>query len=161
MEPGGHFECYDKKYLFRMAGEGRYTPGTQKLIVRYKGWKIQPLICYDLRFPEWSRNTCNYDLLLYVANWPRMRIQAWQTLLQARAIENQAYVAGVNRIGHDGNDYPFNGFSSLISYDGSILYLCQDRESVFTTTISRTELYRFRAKLPFLADQDDFQQEDD
>jgi len=161
MEPGGQFYFYDKKYLFQIAGEGLYTPGTRPLLISYKGWKIQPLICYDLRFPEWSRNTRNYHLLLYVANWPSMRIQAWRTLLQARAIENQAYVAGVNRVGRDGNGYPYSGFSSLVSYDGTVIYQCQEREAVFSTSISQTELHRFRTKLPFLADQDDFKPEDD
>ncbi len=156
MRPEGEYYYYDKKHLFVLAGEDLFEAGAEQLIVEWKGWKIMPLICYDLRFPVWSRNVFDYDLLVYVANWPNMRLRAWQTLLQARAIENMAYVAGVNRIGRDGHDYPYSGSSSLVSFDGSLLYQCMEQEDVFTATLSRQPMLAFREKLPFLEDRDSF-----
>jgi omega-amidase len=130
MEPGGNMKTYDKRHLFRMANEHKtYAQGESMLIGTWKGWRICPLICYDLRFPVWSRNRwdasskrLNYDLLIYVANWPMIRINAWDTLLRARAIENLSYVVGVNRIGIDGNDIEYNGHSSVISPKGEAIF---------------------------------------
>jgi omega-amidase len=112
--PNGDYKTYDKKHTFTLAKEDKtYTAGTERLIVDYKGWKICPLICYDLRFPVWARNTVDYDLLIYVANWPETRINAWDVLLQARAIENMSWCIGVNRTGNDGNDYRYNGHTAV------------------------------------------------
>ena len=119
VHPCGKTEWYDKKHAFTLAGEDKvYTPGSEKLIVTFKGWKICPLICYDLRFPVWSRNAENYDVLIYVANWPAIRIQAWKALLKARAIENMSFTIGVNRIGIDANKYEYSGDSSILNCMG-------------------------------------------
>ncbi|HBK70487.1 MAG TPA: amidohydrolase, partial [Flavobacteriaceae bacterium] len=113
VHPTGEIKTYDKRHTFTLAGEDKiYTAGNKKLIVAYKGWKICPMICYDLRFPVWSRNTDDYNLLIYVANWPKPRITAWSTLLKARAIENMSYVVGVNRIGADDNGHEYSGNSA-------------------------------------------------
>ena len=120
--PSGEIEFYDKRHLFTLAGEDKiYTAGHNKLIVEYKGWKICPLICYDLRFPVFSRNTENYDLLIYVANWPKTRINAWDALLKARAIENMSYTIGVNRIGEDDNGFHYNGHSQVVDFFGDYI----------------------------------------
>ena len=117
IHPNGHIETYDKRHLFTLAKENdQYTSGEERLIVLYKGWRICPFICYDLRFPVWSRNTDEYDLLVYVANWPSIRINAWDTLLKARAIENMSYCIGVNRVGEDENGYEYNGHQLFIIY---------------------------------------------
>ncbi len=129
MEPGGNFKTYDKRHLFRMAEEQQvYAQGESLLIGHWKGWRICPLICYDLRFPVWSRNRWNpslkklsYDLMIYVANWPMVRSTAWETLLRARAIENLSYAVGVNRVGIDGNGIEYNGQSSIIGPKGEIV----------------------------------------
>ncbi|EJF11524.1 amidohydrolase [Pontibacter sp. BAB1700] len=120
VRPDGTYEHYNKRHLFRMAKEHHtYTPGQEKLLVELRGWKICPLVCYDLRFPVWSRNVgSEYDLLLYVANWPKPRANAWSILLQARAIENLSYVVGVNRVGTDGNGHPYSGDSAIIHPKG-------------------------------------------
>ncbi|MFC5410077.1 amidohydrolase [Larkinella bovis] len=159
MEPDGSFDTYDKRHLFRMADEDRtYTAGTKRLIKSWKGWNICPLICYDLRFPVWSRNTgLAYDLLLYVANWPAPRRTAWNALLQARAIENLAYVAGVNRVGEDGNGHAYAGDSSLIDPKGEVLFRQDQSEAVFQTTLSLDELRAYRERFPAHRDADDFQ----
>jgi len=116
VEASGIITTYDKRHTFTLAGEHKvYTAGSEKAIINYKGWKICPLICYDLRFPVWARNVEDYDLLLYVANWPKVRVNAWDALLKARAIENMAYCIGVNRVGLDGNNYEYSGHSS--AYD--------------------------------------------
>ncbi len=155
--PDGTSKYYDKKHLFTLAGEHHhYTAGAERLIVSYLGWRICPLICYDLRFPVWSRNTENFDLLLYVANWPDRRRQAWRHLLAARAIENQVYTAGVNRVGLDGNEIYYSGDSSLIDFAGEQHFHCAHREAVFTATLSYSEQQTFRRKLPFLNDRDLF-----
>ncbi|NEW80406.1 MAG: amidohydrolase, partial [Gelidibacter sp.] len=113
VHPSGEINFYDKRHLFTLAGEDKvYESGKEKLIVNYKGWKICPLVCYDLRFPVWARNVEDYDLLIYVANWPKIRIAAWDTLLKARAIENMCYTVGVNRVGVDANNYEYNGHSA-------------------------------------------------
>ncbi len=120
--PSGEIKHYDKRHLFSLAGEEKvYTKGKTKLIIEYKGFKICPLICYDLRFPVFSRNVEDYDVLLYVANWPKPRINAWNALLKARAIENMCYVVGVNRIGEDQNNHVYNGNSQVIDYLGETL----------------------------------------
>lgn len=159
MRPDGTLEYYDKKHLFRMAGEdGIYAAGSKKLLVTLKGWNICPLVCYDLRFPVWSRNTGNqYDLLLYVANWPEPRSLAWRTLLQARAIENLAYVVGVNRVGQDGNGIPYSGDSSVIDPKGQILFSSSRLECMPSFTLSKQELFNFRQKFPAHLDADDFE----
>jgi predicted amidohydrolase len=166
--PNGTYYTYNKRHLFRMAEEhSYYTAGNNRLIVEYKGWKICPLICYDLRFPVWSRNiTTNenkikipaYDLLLYVANWPEARNSAWNALLPARAIENQCYVLGVNRIGIDGKNIAYSGNSALIDAKGNYKSHCKPKvEEIITTEISLTELNEFRSKFPVNLDADSFQ----
>ncbi|MEZ0538502.1 amidohydrolase [Fibrella arboris] len=161
MEPDGQFATYDKRHLFRMAGEDKtYSAGTLRLVREWRGWRICPLICYDLRFPVWSRNRqiapdqLDYDLLLYVANWPAPRQQPWDTLLQARAIENLSYVAGVNRVGTDGNGHPYRGGSALIDFKGDVLFRHYDSEAIHQQTLSLDDLQAFRAKFPAYLDAD-------
>jgi predicted amidohydrolase len=156
--PDGSYKTYDKRHTFTLAKEDQtYTAGTERLIVEYKGWKICPLICYDLRFPVWARNTVDYDLLIYVANWPETRINAWDVLLQARAIENMSYCIGVNRTGEDGNKYRYNGHSAAYDSLGRALFP-NERDSEFTeiVTLDREELMQTREKLKFLEDRDSF-----
>mgnify|MGYP002619919486 CR=1 FL=1 len=162
--PSGESHTYDKRHLFRMAGEDRnFSPGSEKLVFTFKNWKICPLICYDLRFPVWSRNrfengVYEYDLLIYVANWPEIRNHAWNTLLKARAIENQAYVAGVNRIGPDGKGIPHSGDSAVIDPWGTVITHTQaQRESVETVRLDASKLNSHRNSLAFGMDQDKFQ----
>ncbi len=161
MAPEGSLRYYDKRHLFRMAKEDQhYSAGRQKLIVEYKGWRICPMICYDLRFPVWCRNTSaqRYDLLLFVANWPVKRITAWKQLLIGRAIENQCYVAGVNRIGKDGNGISYNGYSALIDPTGKKISRTRASvQSVETLKLSAHELEKTRRALPFLNDADEFE----
>ena len=155
MQPDGEYFIYDKKHLFTLAKENeQYTAGTKRLIVEWKGWKICPLICYDLRFPEWARNTVDYDLLIYTASWPKPRIAAWQTLLAARAIENQSYTIGVNRVGEDANGLEYSGASSVVDYTGKTVFCAVDQEAVFTAQLELAKQQNFRRKLNFLADQD-------
>jgi omega-amidase len=157
MRPDGTFHTYDKRHLFTFADEHlHYQAGTQRLIVDWQGWKICPLICYDLRFPVWSRNTENYDILIYVANFPERRSDAWKALLIARAIENQAYTLGANRIGNDGNDIYYAGDSGLIDYAGQVVHQVSHVENIFTTTLSRSSLVDFRKRFAFLQDRDKF-----
>ena len=163
MEPDGSFAFYDKRHLFRMSDEHTvFSPGTDLLIKSWKGWRICPLICYDLRFPVWSRNRTNengellYDVLVYVANWPAARSQAWQTLLQARAIENASYVVGVNRVGTDGNQVVYDGGSAAIDFRGDLLFTEKDTEVITTQTLPMKELREFREKFPVQQDADDF-----
>ena len=168
MEPDGQWATYDKRHLFRMAGEEKiYTAGSQRLVREWRGWRICPLVCYDLRFPVWSRNhahpdgTLDYDLLLYVANWPAPRQAAWDTLLQARAIENLSYVAGVNRVGTDGNrdagpNHTYIGGTALIDFKGDVLFRQYDTEAVYQQTLSLEDLRAFRAKFPAYLDADGF-----
>jgi len=156
MRADGSFEQYDKKHLFTMAKEEEtYTAGSEKVFIEYKGWKICPLICYDLRFPIWNRNLEDYDLAIYVANWPDRRSYHWRSLLAARAIENQCYVAAVNRVGNDGKDLYYSGYSSLIDPAGEILYQKADSEDIQQFDISLEHLNEVRTKLPFLKDRDD------
>ncbi|MCB0629746.1 MAG: amidohydrolase [Saprospiraceae bacterium] len=157
MRPDGTYVTYDKKHLFTYADEHlTYTAGTRKLIVEIKGWKVCPLICYDLRFPVWSRNVEDYDLLIYVANFPARRAAAWKSLLIARAVENQAYTIGVNRVGTDGKDIYYSGDTSLVDYEGKILYQAAHIENTFTTELSYSEQQTFRSRFAFLNDRDSF-----
>ena len=155
--PDGGYRQYDKRHTFTLAGEDKvYASGQEKLVLSYKGWKICPLICYDLRFPVWSRNTQDYDLLIYVANWPQAREVAWDSLLKARAIENMSYCIGVNRVGIDGNNHLYSGHSN--TYDCLGKPLLQVREDEFTqeVVLERQELEQTRTKMKFLQDRDDF-----
>ncbi len=164
MQPNGQFDTYDKRHLFRMAGEDAvYTAGNQRIIKEWRGWRVCPLICYDLRFPVWSRNTqaeapseFAYDLLLYVANWPAPRQTAWDTLLQARAIENISYVIGVNRVGSDGNGHAYTGGSAIIDPMGAVLFRQADTETVHQQTLSLAMLRDFRERFPANLDADQF-----
>ena len=159
MQPDGVFQYYDKRHSFRMSDEHKdYTSGNKRLIVDYKGWKIAPFICYDLRFPVWSRNTNNaYDLALYVANWPAVRSHAWKSLLPARAIENIAYVAGVNRIGTDGMGLEYSGDSVMLDFKGNPLYELKSREEIATVSLSKSALEEFRQIFPAFLDADGFE----
>jgi omega-amidase len=158
VHPSGEIETYNKKHSFTLAGEDKvYTSGIKKIIIEYKGWKICPLICYDLRFPVWARNTENYDLLIYVANWPVARVSAWDTLLKARAIENMSYVVGVNRTGKDANNYEYTGNSLLIDYLGNALSSLEKNElGIVTATFVKSNQDKIRKKLGFLTDKDSF-----
>jgi predicted amidohydrolase len=158
VRPDGTQEHYDKRHLFTLAKEQEtYTPGTKKLIVDLKGWKICPVICYDLRFPVWLRNVGGeYDILIIVANWPERRALHWRTLLPARAVENQSYVIGVNRVGHDGYEVYHSGDSTCISPMGEVIYYKRDEEDLYTFTISGSEPQKTRRALPFLQDEDKF-----
>ena len=155
VEPNGTFYSYDKRHLFSYSGEDKtYTPGKEKVIVHYKGWRILLQVCYDLRFPVFTRNNDNYDVILYVANWPKSRIDAWQTLLKARAIENQAYVFGLNRIGIDGNNLQYPESSYCYFADGT--EVSSTSENIISAELIREKLENFREKFPFLSDRDDF-----
>ncbi len=158
MRPDASYEFYDKRHLFAMGKEHEtYTQGNKKLVVELNGWKICPMICYDLRFPVWQRNVeCEYDLLLIVANWPERRISHWRTLIAARAIENQAYVIGVNRVGHDGNEVYHSGDSTGVDPNGNVFYNKRDEEDLYTFAIIGEEVTKTRRALPFLKDADEF-----
>ena len=160
MEPSGHYLHYDKRHLFSMAREEKtYTAGKSRLVTEWKGWKICPLICYDLRFPVWSRRTVreNYDLLIYVANWPARRQQAWKQLLVARAIENQCYVAGLNRVGKDGNGIPHTGHSAVLDpFGNKISKTAASRPSIETITLKAKDIQDWRRQLNTLQDSDSF-----
>jgi predicted amidohydrolase len=181
MLPNGRYGIYDKRHRFAYAGEDQqYTAGHKRLIASVNGWRVNLLVCYDLRFPVWSRQQLQeplepppagqtvplknpgsapepeFDLLVYVANWPQRRSHAWKTLLQARAIENQAYVVGVNRIGNDGNDIYHSGDSMIVDPLGEILYQAGDKESIFTLTLQREKLEEVRTRFPFWKDADSF-----
>lgn len=156
VRPDGSFSSYDKRHTFTLAGEDRkYTKGNKLLIETYKGFKFCPLICYDLRFPVWSRNTSNYDILLYVANWPETRVAAWDTLLKARAIENMSYCVGVNRVGVDANGHRYSGHSAVYDALGEQLVFSNEEE-VLEITLSKKHLILTRDKLGFLNDKDAF-----
>lgn len=160
--PDGGVAHYDKRHLFRYAGEHqRYAAGRERLIVEWRGWRICPLVCYDLRFPVFSRNRYrdgrfDYDLLTYVANWPSARAYAWRTLLRARAIENLSYCAGVNRVGTDGNGLQYSGDSAVLDFRGQPLSQDSEQELVTTTTLSAAELQAFREHFPAWMDADAF-----
>jgi predicted amidohydrolase len=155
LSPSGDIQHYDKRHLFGMANEGKhYTAGDTQTRIHYKGWRIAPFVCYDLRFPVWSRNTDDYDLAIYVANWPHRRSAHWRILLQARAVENQAYILGVNRVGNDGNGIYHSGYSAIIDPEGK--YLCElvGEDTSQIATLSQTALADIRKRLPFLQDRD-------
>ena len=160
VNPDGTFAKYDKRHLFSMGDEhNHYAAGEEKVIVELKGWKICPLICYDLRFPVWARNTkeASYDALIYVANWPERRSYPWKTLLLARAIENQSYVVGVNRVGADGNDITHSGDSAVIDAKGEIISKTKaNEEATETVTLSYSALAEFRKQFPAILDADQF-----
>jgi omega-amidase len=159
MPPNGAYQFYDKRHLFAFADEHlHYTAGTQKITTQLDDVTILPLVCYDLRFPVWSRQATNlYDALIYVANWPERRNAAWQALLVARAIENQCYVIAVNRVGQDGNNIYHSGNSMVINPMGEILFQQADDEIIHSITINKTDITDIRTKLPFLLDRDGFQ----
>lgn len=155
--PDGTSEKYDKRHTFTFAGEHEtYDRGNKKLIVNYKGWKVCPLVCYDLRFPVWSRNTEDYDLLLYVANWPAARTQAWDTLLKARAIENMAYCIGLNRVGKDGKDLEYVGHSAVYDSLGKLVSSKKEVVSTEEIILEKAHLSETRSQLKFLQDRDSF-----
>lgn len=155
--PDGKIKHYDKRHLFTLAGEEKvYTAGEEKLILEYKGFKICPLICYDLRFPVFSRNVENYDLLIYVANWPKIRTNAWDILLKARAVENMCYTIGVNRVGSDENNQEYIGHTQLVDFLGNYILEPQETEGVYIVDLSKEKLFETREKLAFLNDRDEF-----
>ena len=156
--PSGEIQFYNKRHLFTLAGEHKaYTAGEERLVVSYKDWNICPLVCYDLRFPVFSRNTNNYDLLLYVANWPKPRITAWDTLLKARAIENICYTVGVNRVGTDANNLTYNGHSAVYDCLGEKIASSKEGvEEVVCITLSKNHVATTRKTLNFLNDKDAF-----
>ncbi|MBN4057899.1 amidohydrolase [Olleya sp. AH-315-K02] len=158
VHPTREIEYYDKRHTFTLAGEHKvFASGTKKLIINYKGWKVCPLICYDLRFPVWSRNVENYDLLIYVANWPKPRITAWDTLLKARAIENMSYCIGVNRVGIDAENHQYSGHSSVYDSLGELVSnFIEDKEMIEIVTLSKENLTTIKEKLKFLDDRDRF-----
>lgn len=170
MLPTGQLGYYDKRHRFAFAGEDQhYTAGSQRKIASVKGWKINLQVCYDLRFPVWARQNVassnsstqtieapEYDLLIYVANWPERRSRAWKTLLCARAIENQCYVVGVNRVGKDGNDIYHSGNTMVIDPLGEVLYHMADEEDTSTITLQKDQLDAVRSKFPFWKDADSF-----
>lgn len=156
MKPDGQYATYDKRHTFTLAGEDKvYQRGNERLLVPFRGFTFCPMICYDLRFPVWSRNTDDFDVLLYVANWPEVRIAAWDTLLRARAIENLAYVIGVNRLGSDPNKHRYVGHSAAYDALGTPLAFA-GKEEVLRVKLSRTHLSETRSKLRFLDDRDRF-----
>lgn len=157
MAPDGECKSYDKRHLFRMAGEHEhFATGTEKPIFALNGWRVLPLVCYDLRFPVWSRGVNEFDLMIVIANWPAARRSAWQVLLPARAVENQCYVAGVNRIGTDGNDIRYTGDSVVVDFHGKNLLSCADADSTETISLSGAALERYRQKFPAYLDADTF-----
>ena len=155
--PNGELKTYDKRHLFTLAGEDKvYTAGKEKLIIEYKGFRICPLICYDLRFPVFARNVEDYDVLLYVANWPKPRINAWDILLKARAVENMSYAIGVNRIGMDENELEYVGHSQAVDFLGNYLLEAQETDGVFIVELDKEKLLETKNKLAFLEDKDQF-----
>lgn len=168
MLPNGDFGIYDKRHLFGYAGENsHYSAGGRRLIASVKGWKINLQVCYDLRFPVWARqsqspllprnpDTPEYDVLLYVANWPERRNHAWKTLLQARAIENQCYVIGVNRVGNDGNNIYHSGDSMIVDPLGTVLVSSAHEEDALSGVLDMDHLNEIRGRFPFLRDADSF-----
>ncbi len=159
LTPEGEAHFYDKRHLFRMGEENEhFTPGHQRTVFHYRGWNILLLVCYDLRFPVWSRNVANeYDLLVYMANWPAPRRRVWDVLLQARALENMCYVCGVNRTGTDGNGLAHNGGSVILSPKGTVMASIPDgQEGIATSTLDLESLRQFRAKFPVWKDADHF-----
>ncbi|MBA4745069.1 MAG: amidohydrolase [Muricauda sp.] len=156
VQPDGGMSTYDKRHTFTLAGEDKvYSKGDKKIIEYFRGFSFYPLICYDLRFPVWSRNIEDYDVLIYVANWPKKRINAWDTLLKARAIENMAYCIGVNRIGTDGADFEYPGHSAVYDVLGELLAY-SEAEEILYATLDKEHIENTRKKLRFLEDRDSF-----
>ena len=158
VSPNGEVHRYDKRHTFTLAGEDRvYKRGQDQVLIDYKGWRILPQICYDLRFPVWVRNTMDYDLVIYVANWPGKRILAWDSLLRARAIENMAYCIGVNRVGEDANGHHYPGHSAAYDELGAILTPeAWESAGIQYATLDRSKMLETRSKLRFLDDRDQF-----
>tara|TARA_B100000886_G_scaffold338119_1_gene300287 strand:+ start:419 stop:1198 length:780 start_codon:yes stop_codon:yes gene_type:complete len=158
VDPNGRVHYYDKRHLFSLIEEDKhFTAGTERLIIEYEGWKICPMICYDLRFPVFARNDVDYDLLLFVANWPDTRISAWDVLLKARAIENQAYVIGLNRVGTDGFNAQYPGHSHVLDPEGDCISMAPEYEvGLVEVTLSKNHLTECRKRHPFLSDRDAF-----
>lgn len=155
--PDGAVQVYDKRHLFSYAGEDRrYVAGMERVVIEYAGWRICPQICYDLRFPVWCRTRGDYDLLLFVANWPSRRVEAWDALLKARAIENQSYVVAVNRVGGDGNDVQYPGHSAIYGPLGEAVIEPWEEEGARTATLALTSVTGTREQLPFAAEADGF-----
>ena len=155
--PDGSVAHYDKRHLFRMAGEHKhYSAGEQQVLLELKGWRVRPLICYDLRFPVWSRSAADTDLLLYTANWPAARRQHWNRLLPARAIENLCYVAAVNRIGEDGKGFAYSGDSQVLDFQGDSVLAAEAADGVFRVTLKAAELAAYRQRFPAYLDADEF-----
>lgn len=155
--PDGSLAHYDKRHLFRMAGEHKhYAAGEEQVLLEVKGWQVRPLICYDLRFPVWSRDSQDTDLLLYTANWPAARRQHWNRLLPARAIENLCYVAAVNRIGEDGKGHAYSGDSQVLDFQGETLLDAVDADGVFRLSLKAAELAAYRERFPAYRDADEF-----
>lgn len=157
VSPNGDASFYDKRHLFSYAGEHkRFESGDVKIFPQIKEWTLQPLICYDLRFPVWSRNTNDYDIAIYVANWPKVRREAWLALLRARAIENQCYCIGVNRSGKDGNKLEYSGDTVVFDFEGNQMDALGPEELILNIELDKNELMSFRSRLPFLEDRDEF-----
>lgn len=158
VKPNGSIETYDKRHAFTLAGEDKvYTSGKDKLIVNFKGWRICPLICYDLRFPVWARNVENYDVLLYVANWPKPRIEAWDILLKARATENMSYCIGVNRVGLDAKNFEYPGHSAVYNVLGEKISMIEpNKEQTQVVILNKAHIEKHRRHLGFLKDKDVF-----
>jgi predicted amidohydrolase len=160
--PDGNYSIYDKRHLFRMAEEHHtFSEGTERKVISWKGWNICPQICYDLRFPVWSRNKLKddkpeFDVLIYVANWPAARVSAWDVLLKARAIENSCYCIGLNRIGIDGQGIDYNGHSALINPKGEVLFYSENDETIQQVQLDREELDKYREKFPVHLDADHY-----
>lgn len=155
--PDGSLAHYDKRHLFRMAGEHKhYAAGEEQVLLEVKGWQVRPLICYDLRFPVWSRDSHDTDLLLYTANWPAARRQHWNRLLPARAIENLCYVAAVNRVGQDGKGHAYSGDSQVLDFQGETLLAAVDADGVFRLSLKAAELAAYRERFPAYRDADEF-----
>jgi len=165
VEPNSNFNFYDKRHLFRMGEEDRtYSPGNQRLIINFRGFKIRPLVCYDLRFPVWTKNTYNksseeleYDLLIFVANWPAPRSHVWDGLLKARSMENQCFSIGVNRTGSDGEGINYNGHSVVYDFKGQALNQVSDQQDIQTVELNLEDLQSFRKKFPAYLDWDEFE----
>ena len=156
--PDGEMLHYDKRHLFRMAGEHEhFSPGERQVQFELKGWRIRPLICYDLRFPVWSRDAQHTDLLLYTANWPGARRQHWNRLLPARAIENLCYVAAVNRVGIDGKGFAYTGDTQVLDFQGESLFNAGEADGVFEVTLNAAELAAYRTRFPAYLDADTFE----
>lgn len=156
--PDGYLVTYDKRHTFSLAGEDKvFEAGKEKVIIDFKGWKLCPLICYDLRFPVWSRNNSEYDAVIYVANWPKPRIAAWDALLKARAIENMSYAIGVNRVGYDKNQNEYCGHSAIYDVLGNNLNTIRpNKEQIEIVTLEKKHITYYRNKLKFLNDKDSF-----